>query len=103
MNSLPNGFYKGSVGFKTSWEGKKFNAENSSGINLFDGQEKYPFKTYEEKDVLKIDYNLPENPFWVRLILDEIVEISKDKYLGTIKLRLIPGFPVTIGHFRLEK
>ncbi len=107
---LPDGLYKGSVGnIKTGWEGKKFDASSSSGINLISGKEQYPFKTYAGKgladniDVLKIDYNLPQNPFWLRFILDEIVEVEKGKFLGKVHLNLIPGLPFSLGYFRLEK
>src|SRR5689334_8884101 len=73
---LPNGLYKGSVtGYSGSWKGKKFEAGSSSGINLINNEEKYPFKTYVGKgiadknlDVLKIDYDIPQNPFWLRFI-----------------------------------
>lgn len=109
-NPLPNGSYKGSVGnIKVGWQGKKFDASSSSGINLISGKEQYPFKTYVGKgladniDVLKIDYNLPQNPFWLRFILDEIVEVERGKYLGKVHLNLIPGLPFSLGYFRLEK
>ncbi|MEK7505934.1 MAG: hypothetical protein AAB597_03530, partial [Patescibacteria group bacterium] len=85
-NPLPDGFHMGSVsGPKVSWLGKKFEASKQTGINIFknkDGgqKEKYPFKTYigkgvrdKEIEVLKIDYNVPENPFWLRYSLDEVV------------------------------
>ncbi len=107
---LPNGFYKGSVSFKTSWQGKKFNAKNSTGINLINDQEKYPFKTYIGKgiadrnlDVLKIDYNIPQNPWYLRFILDEIVETSPGHYLGKVHIKLFPSLGLTLGFFRLEK
>src|SRR3989344_2758362 len=75
----PDGLHQGIfLGHNTSWRGKKFNAANAKGINLFaghntapgsDGQvEKYPFKTWQGKglldkklDVLKIDYNVKGN------------------------------------------
>lgn len=106
-NPLPSGLYKGSVNFKTSWQGKKFDASKSMGINLISGKEKYPFKTYVGKgladniDVLKIDYNIPQNPFWLRFILDEIVEISSGKYLGKVHINFF-GLPFSLGYFRLE-
>lgn len=108
---LPNGFCKGSVdGIKTRWMGKKFNLQKSSGINIIDSKEVYPFKTYTDyglKDkkikVLKIDYNIPKNPLWLRLILDELVEIEKHKYLGRAYLKVIPHLPFCIGFFKLEK
>ena len=109
-NPKPDGPYKGSVNFKTSWQGKKFDASSSSGINLIDGKESYPFKTYTGKglqdknlDVFKIDYNIVQNPFWLRFILDEIVEVSPDKFLGKVHLKLIPALPFSVGYFRLEK
>lgn len=107
-NPLPNGLYKGSVSFKTSWQGKKFDATSSTGLNLIDDKEKYPFKTYTGKglqdknlDVLKIDYNIPQNPFWLKFILDEIVETSPGKYLGKVHINFF-GFPFSVGYFRLK-
>ena len=115
-NPKPDGFYQGSTGFgETGWRGKKFNAESSTGINIFKDKkgndiEKYPFKTYvgkglfdENTIVLKIDYNIPENPFWIRWILDEIVEVSSNEYLGKAHVRIIPGFPFSILYFELKK
>ncbi len=109
-----DGLYKGSVsGLTTTWQGKKFNSSESAGINLFedaDGiNEKYPFKTYSGKglqdniEVLKIDYNLGENPIWLRFIVDELVETSPNKYLGKLNVKLIPGVPFSLGFFKLEK
>ena len=97
---------------------------NSTGINLFYDKkarhntapgssaqvERYPFKTYAGKglrdkklDVLKIDYNVDGNPFWLRLIVDEIVEVTPGKYLGKMHIKLIPGFPFTVLYFELKK
>ena len=105
----PNGLYKGFVNFKTGWQGKKFDPTFATGINIIDGKEKYPFKTYISKgltdkiDVYKIDYNIAQNPLRLRFILDEIVEVGKEKYLGKVHLNLIPGLPFSLGYFRLEK
>jgi hypothetical protein len=70
----------------------------------------YPIKTYTgkgEKDtqteVIKLDYDAPENPLFIRLILDEIVEIAPQQFLGKIHLKVLPGFYVTIGYFGLQK
>lgn len=113
-NPLPDGFYHGSVtGYSGSWRGKKFDSPRSAGINVFgEGDqliERYPFKTYSGEglqdqtiEVLKIDYNIPTNPFWVRLVLDEIVQVEPGKYLGKVHYRFIPIVPFTIGYFRLE-
>ncbi len=114
-NKPLDGKYKGIVrNLKTGWQGKSFNSQNSTGINnLKQGDkevEKYPFKTYQGKgiqdknlDVFKIDYNIPENPFYIRFVLDEIVEVEKDKYLGKVHLRFLPGITFSVGYFRLEK
>ena len=109
-----DGFYKGNVrGYKGAWLGKKFDAAHASGINVFqEGAahiEKYPFKTsvdtgvHDALQVLKIDYNIPSNPFWVRPILDEVVQTGKEAYLGKLQLRIIPGYPFTLAFFELEK
>jgi len=115
-NPAPDGLHQGIfLGHNTSWRGKKFNVANSTGINLFydkkGGQvERYPFKTYAGKglrdkklDVLKIDYNVEGNPFWLRLIVDEIVEVTPGRYLGKMHIKIIPGFPFTVLYFELKK
>ncbi len=111
----PEGLYQGSVtGARVSWKGKKFVSATATGINVFAGEsgevEKYPFKTSYEKglrdsdlDVLAIDYNLPENPWWLRPVIDEIVAVAPDEYLGKLHIRLIPGYPFTLAYFRLKK
>ena len=115
-NPLPDGFYKGTVsGEEYSWLGKKFDAANSKGINVFnDGfdsrNERHVFITYLGKesynknhDVLKLDYNIPGNPFRLRLFSDEIVQIAPDEYLGKSQLRIIPGFAFGLSYFELKK
>lgn len=111
---LPDGFYKGSVGdFATPWLGKKFDRAASTGINVFleNGKikEAFPFKTYIGKglqdknlSVIKIDYSKSE-PWWVRFVIDEIVEIKPNVFLGKVHIIFIPGLPFTIGYFRLEQ
>lgn len=113
-DALPDGLHRGSAkGYSGSWQGKKFDREAKKGINLFKNgdkvAEKYPFKTEvskgvkDDKDVIKIDYNIPENPFYLRLILDEIVEVKPDEYLGKLHLRVVPGMPFTLAYFSLTK
>jgi hypothetical protein len=111
----PEGKYKGTVEkLKTNWIGKSFNAQQSSGINNFKENnhivEKYPFKTYtgqgiqdKNKEIFKIDYNLPQNPLWLRFILDEIVQTHPNKFLGKVHIRLLPGLAFTMGYFKLEQ
>lgn len=112
----PDGLYHGTVpGRKVSWLGKKFDAAKSSGINVFDDGngvkgERYPFTTSYTKgvrdknvDVLAINYNVSANPVWLRFILDEVVEVAPGEYLGKLHLRIIPGYPFTLGYFKLLK
>ncbi|HMV48722.1 MAG TPA: hypothetical protein PLD20_07615 [Blastocatellia bacterium] len=71
----------------------------------------YYFKTRVGKgkkdtslDVLKLDYAaMRENPLFIRIILDEVVEIAPQQYLGKIHVKLLPGFFVTIGYFGLTE
>ena len=112
---LPNGPMEGTVGgITTTWQGKKFDRENSKGINLFsknyETEERYPFKTEVAKgavdhdlDVIKIDYDIPENPIWLRFILDEIVEVEPGKYLGKVMIRFTPQLTFALGYFELKK
>ena len=111
---FPDGFYKGTVkGLNTPWIGKEFNAKEMRGINIFKENEKitkkYHFHLYKGRgladknlEVIKIDYNLPQNPIWMRFIMDEIVETGKDQYLGELHIRL-PGVSFALGFFTLEK
>ena len=83
---------------------KRFRRNSDGNTNAF------YFKTRAEpalRDaplrVIKLDYDSPENPFLIRVILDEIVEIAPDQYLGKIHLKVLPGFYSTIGYFGLKK
>lgn len=111
-NPKPDGFYKGTLTGQTnlSWKGKVFNAQDNSGVNKINDSERYKFKTYGGKglqdknlEVLRLDYNISENPLWLRPVLDEIVETKPGVYLGKIHVRIIPGLPFTLGYFNLEK
>ncbi|MCX6780059.1 MAG: hypothetical protein NT034_02675 [Candidatus Magasanikbacteria bacterium] len=111
----PDGLYIGSVeGHQVSWRGKKFDETNHSGINIFENaqgneEKKYSFVTGygtgvrdKNLEVFKIDYDIDGNPFWLRAILDEIVQISPTEYLGKVHIRIIPGLPFTFGYFKLS-
>ncbi|MES2953069.1 MAG: hypothetical protein V4674_00730 [Patescibacteria group bacterium] len=114
---LPDGFYKGtspsfSVG---NWLGKEFKAEEKTGFNVFtrggSRNLEYPFTMHVTKgardealSVIKIDYNRPENPWYLRFFAyDEIVRLSDGRYLGKIQIEVIRGVPFTIGWFWQEK
>lgn len=112
----PNGFYKGTAyGLRrTAWQGKKFDAKTNTGINIMkkgEGTEEQfafissvgPGLRDTSIQVLKIDYSQTKKPFWVRIILDEVVETAPGTLLGKVHVRLIPGFPFTVGFFKLEK
>lgn len=108
----PDGFYKGNAftGFGKDWQGKVFDASKNSGINKFADGKRYVFKTYEAKGlrdknlkVLRIDYSQPGNPWWLKFIVDEIVETSPGHYLGKMHLNVIPGMPFTLTYFELTK
>ena len=107
------GIYLGKVNFSTNWQGKAFDATASGGINIFwengESNRYIPFKTYSgyglldpETRVLKIDYDLSVNPWWVRMILDELVEVSPGNYLGKLILKT-PWGGWALGYFELQK
>jgi hypothetical protein len=112
----PAGLYRGSFeGREVSWKGKKFQAAEQKGINLFLNKEgtledRYPFRTYvgrgvkdEKLDVFKIDYDIEGNPLWLRRILDEVVEVEPGKLLGKVHVQWILGLTFTAGFFELER
>ncbi len=117
---------------KTPWLGKSFDRDTETGFNIFTptgarilkiatpfysrfslnqqgNTNAYYFRTRRgkgkkdsETDVMKLDYSAPENPFLIRIILDEIVETAPNNYLGKIHVKMLPGFYVTIGYFGLR-
>jgi hypothetical protein len=116
LSPAPDGEYKGTItGYKGAWRGKEFTSSQSRGINRFEDDpgvinKRHPFKTSsgtgirdKKTQVFKIDYNISGNPFWVRPVLDEVVQVGDNEYLGKIHYRLIPGVPFAIGYFRLRK
>jgi hypothetical protein len=116
--------------FYMPWRGKAFDAATQSGINLFSAASKplirpfdpavrddsrpdlvraYPFRTYlapgvidRDRRVLKIDYDIPSNPFGlIRRVLDELVEVAPGYFLGKAHLRAL-GHWRTVAYFTLE-
>jgi hypothetical protein len=115
------------------WLGKSFERENNLGFNIFtpkgakllklmtplydrfrinadNNTDAYYFKTstgpgFKDREIetFKLDYDSPENPFLIRIILDEIVEIAPQSFLGKVHLKVFPGYYATIGFFGLEK
>lgn len=113
--SEPDGLYKGLLrGYTGSWRGKKFNKKQKTGMNVFSvgnkAMELYPFHTRVEKGFIDnsittiwLDYNIAQNPWWLRMILDEIVLAQKDTYLGKVHFRILPGLSFALGYFWLKK
>lgn len=92
------------------WKGKWFDEKRQHGDNIvpplaatlirlyfgsaivrgkgYGGYHAFPFRTTIEKgiydpiDVMKLDYDLPENPTLVRDVVDEAVELSDGSLLG---------------------
>lgn len=77
------------------WDGKSFKAINDNqgtGINRINltvlKQNWFPFNTevqpsvIDGKDCIYLDYDLPENPWFIRKIRDELREVSPGLFLG---------------------
>jgi hypothetical protein len=118
---------------QTPWLGKSFVATDNLGFNIFMAKsasllkimmplykkfsrnrngdtDAFYFQTRTETglkdkqtEVIKLDYDAPENPFPIRIILDEIVEVAPEQFLGKIHLKVFPRFYSTIGYFGLKK
>lgn len=107
---LPDGFFKGHVnGYRGTWIGKTFDASGNGINNFSDGNKLYPFKFYpgpgltdKSLTVLKIDYNQQQNSWWVRHIVDEVVQTAPGQLLGKIQARWL-GLTFSIGYFTLQK
>lgn len=115
------------------WLGKTFNPEQARGDNIFDNGagpwfkvlmpsyrgrrpdttttfRAFNFRTYvapglldPDVSVLKIDYDLPDNPAQtVRRVLDELVELADGYYLGRAYLRGRKGTWRRVAHFSLR-
>lgn len=115
------------------WLGKSFERDGNRGFNIFtptgaallkiltpfynlfrkngDGNtDAYYFATStgqgfrdESIDTFKLDYDSPENPFLIRIILDEVVETAPNEFLGKVHMKVYPGYYATIGYFGLRK
>ncbi len=107
---LPDGFYKGTVkNYSGGWQGKMFDRAQQSGRNRINDKDVYPFSTSLDSGlrdpnlkVVRIDYNKPENPWYLRHLVDEVVEISPGKLQGKIMVRWL-GSTFTVGFFQLEQ
>ncbi|MGD9563404.1 MAG: hypothetical protein AB7F88_15395 [Pyrinomonadaceae bacterium] len=119
--------------FRVPWLGKSFESVNAKGFNIFtpagrsmlkvltplyrgfrvnrDGNtDAYYFNTSTGPgfrdpgiETFKLDYDSPENPFLIRIILDEIVEVAPQEFLGKVHVKVFPGYYATIGFFGLKR
>ena len=115
------------------WQGKAFNASEASGNNIFTRDalplftilmpsyriripdtpqtfRAFNFRTYTgpgkqdlDRQVLKLDYKLPENPrLNVRRIIDELVQLEAGYYLGKAHLKTWWGRWQMVAYFSLQ-
>ncbi len=115
------------------WQGKTFDPTQARGDNIFtrdslllvrafnlfyrgvvdDGPNTYrafTFRTYvapgledPDRQVLKIDYNLPDNPaLTIRRVLDELVQVGENTYLGKAHVRWWWGKWQCVAYFALS-
>jgi hypothetical protein len=119
--------------FWMPWKGKQFSAGDSQGDNLFGRKSRlffrlmFPFywgvnedrpeafrafvfktsigagKEDPDRQVLKIDYESPNNPaLTIRRIFDEVVQVGEGLYLGKIHFKWWWGSWKMIGYFMLR-
>jgi hypothetical protein len=132
-NGFYNGKVHTLSDIKTPWLGKSFDSKSQTGLNYFTptggkilkyitpfyklsktdetgSTLAYTFKTSTTKglkdtnlDVITLDYNLPENPWLIRIIQDEIVSTGENEYLGKIHIKIYKNYYITLGYFGLSK
>lgn len=95
------------------WRGKSFTPgeEKGEGINrvFSDRLRLYRFETFigrsraGEFDALQLDYDRPDNPFFIRPIRDEIRQLSPGLYLGQAWLEIGARPPTLVLYFGLEE
>ncbi len=101
-------------GYSGSWQGKTIFKNKKSGINRFlygeKLEQKYPFglsiqKALRDtgKDVIVLNYNQPGNPWWLKYIVDEMVQTGPQEYLGKVHVKIAPDLVFTLGYFSLTK
>lgn len=82
------------------WNGKTFRQQDDrrgDGFNRMfeETRHMFPFNTYIGRsragdfDALQLDYDVPENPFHIRAVKNEIRELSPGLYLGQAYVRVL--------------
>lgn len=98
----------------TTWQGKTVFRDTHSGINRFKYDSglttKYLFKIFTaialrdgNKEIIKLDYNQPGNPWWLKYIVDEMVLVGPQQYLGKVHVKISKHIVFTLGYFSLSK
>lgn len=98
----------------TTWQGKTVFGDTHSGINRFKYETglatKYPFKIFtakalrdDNKEIIKLDYNQLGNPWWLKYIVDEMVQVGPQEYLGKVHVKISKHIVFTLGYFSLSK
>lgn len=114
LKGTPVGWFLTTLVKFVPWQGKNFDQAKNNGINIIkkDGKlnQEFPFKNWEgvgTRDptvkVFKIDYDIPENAFWLRTVLDELVQVGPGDYLGKMQFVPFKGVVFTVGYFQLKK
>lgn len=116
--------------FYIPWKGKYFYADTKTGNNLLpfsiqpvvavkygkesilkkdrEGFHAFTFKTSSEKglennlQVLRLNYNISENPEFVREVVDELICVGSKEYLGKAYFKKNESVRL-IAYFRLQK
>lgn len=132
LNDFYSGTSHIAFGLPVPWLGKRFTLTPEGGTNLFTSLggrilhlltprykhfatqsdkniSAYNFKTSTgpglrdaTTQVLKLDYNIPENPGIIRIIYDELVQVDPGRYLGKVYVQALPGWFLFLGFFELK-
>lgn len=83
------------------WRGKVFNLSSAGDVSGFNRMGvgsfeylRYRFNVrigqsaFSDRNVIFLDHDLPENPYWVRIFHDELVEMREGLYLASSHLRI---------------
>lgn len=97
------------------WAGKNFetvNERHGKGINRINllgraAPTWFPFETVfadsaiDGKPCIKLDYDLPQNPFFIRAIVDELREAAPGLLFGPAQIRIGQRQPAPVLYFAL--
>lgn len=108
--ALPNGFYKGNTftGLGKNWQGVVFNQASHSGTNKFNDGQQYSFTMSvedglrDDKRVVRLNYDQPGNTWWVHYVVEEIVQVAPNHYIGKMDIR-ISGLVFSVSYFELTQ